>query len=174
MSDEIEALIQAEKWKEARRLIKKSLRSEPQSHWLMTRLGLTYYEEHEYKTALAYEEAAMKLAPQCPLVLWDYAGTLDMLGREKEAIAIYRKIIKRGLQSLAFDDCGEGIARARGLLADCLYRMAKCYLSIGKPLQAVNYFQQHLSQRGPGCQSIYPIANVRKELKALLVKQSAR
>jgi len=80
-------------------------------HWLLTRLGLTYYEEHNYKKALFYETQALRLAPKCPLVLWDYAGTLEMLGRDKEAIAIYRKLVKRGVDKIAYGECGEGRAR---------------------------------------------------------------
>src|SRR5687768_1235920 len=101
MSKEIEKLIDAEDWKAARKLIHAALRKEPDSHWLLTRLGLTHYEERNYRKALLYDTQALELAPNCPLVLWDYAGTLDMLGRNKEAIAIYRKLIKRGVDKIA-------------------------------------------------------------------------
>jgi hypothetical protein len=42
MSKEIETLIEMEDWKGARQLIRVALRKEPDSHWLLTRLGLTY------------------------------------------------------------------------------------------------------------------------------------
>lgn len=168
MSDEIEALIQAENWPEARRLIESALRGEPDSHWLITRLALTYYEEFEYETALKYEEQALQLAPRCPLVLWGYAGALHMLSREKEAIEVFHQIINRRLDSLAFDDCGEGLFWARGLIADCHYRLAKCYRSLGNKSEAISHYEKHLSQRGSGCGSIYSKKMVRKELKELL------
>ena len=40
--------------------------------------------ESDYQEALRWVEKAREIAPDCPLVLWDYAGTLDMLGRERE------------------------------------------------------------------------------------------
>jgi hypothetical protein len=51
-SDKIEALIEADNWKGARKAIIAALRTQPESHWLFSRLALTYYEEFEYKKAL--------------------------------------------------------------------------------------------------------------------------
>lgn len=96
MSKEIEKRIESENWRGARKLIRAALREEPNNHWLVTRLGLTYHEERKYKKALVYEERALALATHCPLVLWDYAGTLDMLGQTKPAINIYQKLASIG------------------------------------------------------------------------------
>jgi tetratricopeptide (TPR) repeat protein len=165
MSRAIEAAIKRKDWKGARRLIRADLRRNPDSHWLLTRLSLTYYEEYDYKRALVIGRQAYKLMPKCPLVLWDLAGTLSMLGRQQEAITIYRGLIRRGLESIAFGRCGEGKAWARGLVADCWYSLADCErrLRHPKPTRAIKCYKQHLAMRGPGCRSIYPIRQVRKE-----------
>jgi tetratricopeptide (TPR) repeat protein len=168
MPDAIEERIAADDWEAARLLIQAQLDLKPQDpHWLLTRLGLTYFEQRNYQRALEYEEHAFALAPDCPLVLWDYAGALEMLDRTQEAIALYQRIIERGIESLAFGQCGEGRARARGLYADSLYRMSHCYNTLGDKVRAADLLQSHLEQRGPGCHSIYPIASVRRELKTL-------
>jgi len=173
MSKEIEELIDAENWKGARQLIRAALRKEPDSHWLLTRLGLTYYEEGNYEKALFYEAQALRLAPRCPLVLWDYAGTLDMLGQNRKAIAIYRKLIKRGVDKIANGECGEGMAWARGLVADCLYRIAKCYEKLGEQKKALSYYVRHLERRGPGSRSIYPIGEVKRVVRELGSRKGA-
>jgi len=173
MSKEIEELIDAENWKGARQLIRAALRKEPDSHWLLTRLGLTCYEEHNYEKALFYEAQALRLAPRCPLVLWDYAGTLDMLGQNRKAIAIYRKLIKRGVDKIANGECGEGMAWARGLVADCLYRIAKCYEKLGEQKKALSYYVRHLERRGPGSRSIYPIGEVKRVVRELGSRKGA-
>jgi len=54
VSKEIEKHIESGNWQGARKLIRAALRTEPNSHWLITRLGLTYYEERKYKKALVY------------------------------------------------------------------------------------------------------------------------
>jgi hypothetical protein len=77
MSKAIEAAIRTEKWERVRQLIRAELKEEPDSHWLLTRLSLTYYEEQAYRKSLSYSRKALKLAPRCPRALWDYAGCLQ-------------------------------------------------------------------------------------------------
>jgi len=168
MSKAIERAIETEDWPRAGTLIRSALKCEPDNHWLLTRLGLTYYERRQYERALLYSEKAFALAPQCPLVLWDYAGCLDMLDRTQEALSMYRWLVRRGVERLAHGECGEGIAWARGLVADCYYRIAHCHRVLGDRTRAVASYRQHLALRGPGCRSIYSIAEVRKELQSLL------
>lgn len=170
MSKEIEDAIDLENWEEARTLIRNELKRYPRNHWLITRLGLTYYEQRQYKRSLHYSEKALSLAPNCPLVLWDYAGCLDMLDRTKEAISVYKRIIKKGINNIAHGECGEGNVRARRLVADCHYRLARCYLDIDQSKEAIREFKHHLSLRGSGCRSIYNIKEIREELQNLKIK----
>lgn len=162
--------IDAEDWPKARELIRSALKRTPDDHWLLTRLGLTYYEQRQYKRALQYVKKAMALSPKCPLVLWDYAGCLHMLDRHEEAITAYKQITSRGIDRVATEDCGEGHAWARGLVADCYYRTAQCHRERGDTKGAAAAYRRHLSLRGSGCRSIYPIADVRKELETLKQK----
>ena len=127
VSDKIEVLIEADNWKGTRKEITVALRSEPESHWLLSRLAL--------------------------------------IGREREALKIYKRLIDRGAQSIAYGECGEGLARARGLVADSYFRMATCLEALGKKTAAMEAFERHLDLRGPGCQSIYPLNVLRQELK---------
>lgn len=158
----LESAIAEGKWSKARGLIKRFLKSEPKNHWLLTRLGLTYYEQFDYPQALSLEKEALSLKPDCPLVQWDYAGTLQMLDRPREAIKMYDRILRRDVESLAYDECGEGRARARGLRADSLYRAAQCYELLGDRKKAAALIDLALAERGPGCQSIHPISQLRK------------
>lgn len=92
-----------EDWPAARRAV----RSSPNDHWLLTlRPGR---------------------GPNCPLPLWDYAGSLEMLDQTDAALKVYLLLAGRGIQQIAFGDWGEGLAWARGQIADCHYRMAHCY-----------------------------------------------
>jgi tetratricopeptide (TPR) repeat protein len=162
MSNQIERAISDENWTEARRLIQAELVKTPDSHWLITRLGLTYYEERRYEEALELATQALALAPECPLALWDYAGALEMLGRPAEALAVYQRLVERGVDAVAHGDCGEGRAWARGLIADCHYRMSGCWRALGNSEQAERELSLHLNLRGPGCRSIYPLRSLRR------------
>ena len=108
---------------EARTLIEKELVRDPESHWLLARLSTTFYEERQYEQALRQIERAYRLAPDCPLVLWDYAGTLDAVGRTAEAIELYGRLLGKGVEAVAYEECGEGISWAIALLTDCCFRL---------------------------------------------------
>lgn len=164
---QIDATLEADDWAKARELLLQELKRAPDDHWLLTRLSTTYYEERKYSQALKLSERAVQLAPQCPLALWDYAGALDMLGREPEAIGIWRRIIERGAAALAKDECGEGIRWARSLVNDARYRIALALRDVGKSAAALQQLDEHLAHRSPGCSSIYPLAEVRVIREAL-------
>jgi tetratricopeptide (TPR) repeat protein len=157
MLRKIEKLIDRDDWPKARKAILAALKRFPDDHWLLTRLGLTYYEQRNYNKALEIEEKAYKLTPNCPLVRWDYAGSLQALERHKEAIKIYRRIVANGVDKIAYGECGEGKAWARGLIADCHYRLSMSYQALGQEVLSLRAFAKHLDLRGPGCHSIYPL-----------------
>lgn len=135
--------------------LRRRLKREPKHHWLLTRLSSVLYERHRYALALKYAEKAFEQAPACPLVLWDYAGALQMRGRHLEALDLYARIVTRGVHRIATGECGEGRAWARGLVADSHYRASVSLAAIGNREASLSAFEQCLDQRGPGCRSIY-------------------
>lgn len=161
---DIETLIRAGRWLDARRKIQRELRADPENHWLVGRLSLTYYERRQYADALRYSTRAVQLAPRCPLAQWDLAGTLQMLGRHEESAAIYRRLIRRGVNRIASGTCGEGVPRARGLVADCHFRLAGCLQSLGRQSLAQRHYAKHIGMRGPGCLSVYSLRQVRTRM----------
>jgi len=163
----IEKAIARDEWVRARRLIRAALACEPNSHWLLSRLALTYYEQRQYRRALNYEIKALQIEPYCPMAIWGYAGTLDMLERDKEALEIYGWLISWGEDELAYGKCGEGIQRARSLIADCFYRIACILEALGQHKKALLFYQEHLSRRTRGTRSIYPLKTVKANMKAL-------
>lgn len=163
----IEAAIEREDWLKARRLIREGLRRKPGDHWLLARLALTYYEQRQYRRALHYDVKALNVEPYCPLAVWGYAGTLDMLERRKEALQVFRWLISWGEDRLAYGQCGEGIQRALSLIADCFYRIAKIYEQTGQRKKAITAYKAHLGKRNTATRSIYPLKQVRNSLKTL-------
>jgi len=169
----IEKAIARDEWVRARRLIRAALACEPNSHWLLSRLALTYYEQRQYRRALNYEIKALQIEPYCPMAIWGYAGTLDMLERDKEALEIYGWLISWGEDELAYGKCGEGIQRARSLIADCFYRIACILEALGQHKKALLFYQEHLSRRNRGTRSIYPLKEVKANMKALQERAKA-
>lgn len=164
-SDPIGRAFAAESWHEARELIVERLLSEPSSHWLLTRLATTYYETYDYAQALEIAKRAERIAPTCPLVLWDVAGALDMLERYEEAIQIYQRLVDLGIDELSAGECSEGRARGRGLHADALYRLGLSRAKNNQVPEAKVAFERSLAERGPGCRSIYRLADLKRALR---------
>jgi tetratricopeptide (TPR) repeat protein len=165
--DRLERYLKDEEWEKARRIIKGMLAQSPQDHWLLASLAHTHYEQYEYARALAILQKARKIAPRCPLVLWYFAGALDMLGREKEAIAIWKGLLKRGLENIAFGECGEGLRRAELYLNDARYRIGCSYADLGMKALAARYLNDHLKHRRRGLRSEYSLRQVRRKLRTL-------
>jgi tetratricopeptide (TPR) repeat protein len=172
-AEAIEKAIAREDWMRARRLIRAALSHKAKDHWLLSRLALTYYEQRQYRRALNYELKALQIEPYCPLAIWGYAGELHMLERRKEALAIYRWLISWGEDELAYGSCGEGIQRARSLIADCFYRIARIQERMGQRKRALQSYKEHLSRRTRGTRSIYPLKAVKANMKALQERAKA-
>jgi tetratricopeptide (TPR) repeat protein len=168
VSKVIEEHYREERWAKARNLILRELKSDPNDHWYLTRLSGTYYEEHKYKKARQASDRAVKLAPHCPLVLWDRAGIVEMSGQPIQAIAIWKRLLKRGTKSVAFGTCGEGLTWAKSLLNDCRYRIANTYRRINKAKLARIYYKAYISHRDKGVLSIYSKRAVKKQFASLL------
>jgi tetratricopeptide (TPR) repeat protein len=157
-------LLRQKKWEEMRQLALEWLQEEPTSHWLLAQISQAYYEERNYLEALEYSKRALDIQPSCPLALWDYAGALDMLERNDEALAVYRRLMRRGAARIAHGRCGEGIRWARSLVNDCRYRVGLIYGRVGEARTARSYIRRHLSGRGRNTPSIYSLKEVTAHL----------
>ncbi len=162
----VERLIAAERWREARASLRRLLADQPDDHWLLARLALTYYEQGAYRRALEIESRAARIAPSCPLVLWDLAGSHQMLGHHKVAADLYRRLLRRGVGRLASGRCGEGVRWARGLVADSWYRLGRSHEALHEPRRAKRAYRRALMLR-PGGASIYAASEIRARLRAL-------
>ena len=160
----IESLMASKNWAAAEKQIRLALRTEPDRHWLWERLAAACYEQRRYEEALGYAEKALEIMPGCSLVLWDKAGALHMLGRLNEAIDLFRKLLRKGVEGIAHEPCSEGRAWTRALVSDTYYVLGLCYVSTHERIKAIRAIRKSLDLRGPGVPSLYPIAMVRDTL----------
>lgn len=164
---QIEKLLEAKRWKSARSLLHEELVFDPTSHWLWMHLGLTYYEDKEYETALVCSKRAVELEPRCPLALWHYAGSLYMTDQESAALAIWNLLLAMDLAEVADGDCGEGMDMAMRLLNDVHFRIGRYYQWKGEPELARLSFEKYLHNRAHGVASSYDERQVNKYLAEL-------
>ncbi|TAH20126.1 MAG: hypothetical protein EAZ08_06960 [Cytophagales bacterium] len=162
----IDQYLAQQKYMQARAVLKRNWKKEPDNVWLMARISTTYYEEKKYKAAMDWAEKAYLLCPQDPLVIWDYAGALDMLGQTEQAIALYHRILAMSYQQIGLEYTGEGIRWAKSLLNDCRYRIALAYSDLGKDAIALKFMREHQIHRVKGLPSLYSS----KEVKQFIAK----
>lgn len=168
---QIERLIAQGEWSAAQKVIEKQLAKEPDDHWLWSRLSAVKYEQRNYEGALADAEKALAIVPDCPLALWDYAGALDLLDRPREALAVYRELLRRGDEQMETpdedaDECWEGKEWTAALLTDCAYRAAGCLAKRGDSVAAEDMYRIFLAlvEEAPG---IYTRKEARARLRRL-------
>jgi tetratricopeptide (TPR) repeat protein len=167
LSLQINELFQQEKWLEARKLLEAGRERDPQNHWLLTQLGVTFYEQFEYEAARGIFLDSLKILKDCPLTLWNYAGTLDALGKHDEALPIYAWLIQSN-RTAQEDPCWESAEWTARLKADCAYRVGVCFRHLGKKEEAENWLLQYVDLLFRGIEGTYSIADVRSEYQNIL------
>ncbi len=174
LSQQINRLFAKEDWKAARKIIERELkRTSPaqDNHWLLSRLGTTYYEEKDYETALECILKAHDVDPKCLLVRWNLANVLYALELTKDSIIEFTKIIHdvgtKTIADLEPDFHGEGPEWINSLVADCIFRLATCYQKLERPDMAVELFGTYIECRKLGFGSIYGVGDALDRLLKL-------
>jgi tetratricopeptide (TPR) repeat protein len=147
-------------------LLEKEREKDPENHWLVTQLGVTFYEQRRYEDAVELFLASRQIVPDCPLTLWNLAGTLDSLGKRKEAIRIYNWLLQ-DKTSPEDDSCWESKEWAAALKADCVYRLGVCLEHLGKKQKAEQCYREYLNILLIGIQGTYSVDDVTKQIRRL-------
>ncbi|HTK73881.1 MAG TPA: tetratricopeptide repeat protein [Gemmataceae bacterium] len=153
-------------WERARKLLRAELAKEPDNHWLWTQLGVTFYEQRRYREALPLFLRSRKIVPDCPLTLWNLAGTLDALGKRAQAARIYTWLLQSEI-SPKEDPCWENNEWAEALKADCLYRLGVIRERRGRRQEAEKCYRQYLDLLLLGVNGSYTPEDVTRRIRAL-------
>ncbi len=159
-------LFQRDKWKEARELLERERASDPDNHWLLTQLGVTFYEQRRYKEALPLFLASREIVSDCPLTLWNLAGTLDALGKHGQAIKTYTWLLESKKTS-DDDPCWESNEWTESLKTDCVYRLALCFQKQSKKETADRWFRQYVDLLLSGIDGSYSIDDAMQHIRGL-------
>jgi len=159
--DEIETLLAEGAWEQARTHIESALLNAPDNHWLLTQLGVTYYEQHRYRESLEPFLKSLKIVRDCPLTLWNLAGAVDALGNSKTAIQIYTWLLK-SKKSAADDPCWEGPEWTASLKTDCVYRLGLSFHRLENWSSSKECFHHYINLILAGMHGTYSIQEAAK------------
>ncbi len=160
----IERLLEKEDWTEARKLLQEELVSQPENHWLLTQVGVTLYEQRKYRQALKWFHESLQVVADCPLTLWNLAGTLDALGKPAAAIPIYTWLLtsKKTTQD---DFCWETEEWSQDLKTDCLYRLGLCFEHSGIADSAEHCYREYINLLLIGMNGSYPLEEAAQKVQ---------
>jgi tetratricopeptide (TPR) repeat protein len=159
-----EALLWSNQYRKARDVYRAMLTESPDDHWLLTRIASTYYEERRYKLALRWSDRALKIMPECPLVLWNRADIQYMLGQDEDARQIWMRLIRGGVRAVLRNNCNEGVRWSRALIADCMADLGRSYADQSRYEEARKYFLASLKERRPGDPVVWSAKDVHRYL----------
>lgn len=167
-SKKIDGLFDDDKWREARRLLEEERGKKPESHWVVTQLAVTFYEERQYRNALKLLLCSVNLKSECPLTLWNLAGTLDALGRSKDAQTILEWLLT-SKRSAEDDPCWESKQWTELLKADCLFRIGDTLRHQGDMEAAEKWYRKYLELLLDGVKGSYSIEEVGGAIQQLRI-----
>ncbi len=166
-NDLVNDFIMKEEWGMAKEILEKELDKNPEDHWIITQLSEVFYEMRNYDKALELSTKAIELAPECPLTMNDHALHLYIHEKDKEAIAIWDKMLKKGVEKIAYAECGEGLRNTKSMLNDVRMRMGLSYFETGQKRKSLFYLNQHLNNRQRGLYSNFTKREVEKKIKEI-------
>jgi tetratricopeptide (TPR) repeat protein len=166
LSSKINDLFRQCKWEEARKILQLERERDPRSHWVLTQLGVTFYEQLRYEDALKIFLASLNILGDCPLTLWNLAGTLDSLGKHAGAMQIYTWLLQ-SKKTADEDPCWESKEWTDALKTDCVYRMGVCFRHLGKKQEAEHCFRQYVNLLLTGIEGTYSIEDVGEQIQKL-------
>lgn len=166
LNDQIDDYFRREEWEKARRLLEREWEKDPDNHWLLTQLGVTYYEQQRYEEALPFFQASLRIVRDCPLTLWNLAGTLNALGKNAPAIRLYTGLLQTK-KSPEEDPCWESKDWTDALKADCVYRLGVCFQDLGKKRKAEHCYRQYLNLLSIGINGLYTLEDVQRKVRDL-------
>jgi tetratricopeptide (TPR) repeat protein len=133
-------------------------------HESLIRRGLESHEARRYAAALPYFGRALRLAPGCPVAVYNRANSLYMLGRDAEAEPLLRWLVAAPAAQLRAV-CP--VCRPRSLKLDALYLLFLVLIyGRGFSAEAFGYADRHLWLRRRGVLSVWSARDVRAEVAA--------
>jgi hypothetical protein len=160
----LESLLQKGAWEPARKRIEQELKRQPDNHWLLTQLGVTFYEQGRYRESLPPLLDSLAIVPDCPLTLWNVAGALDAIGKPEIAASIYTWLL--GSKKTADDDsCWESDDWTDSLKADCVYRVGVCFQHMKRWETAEHCFRKYIDLMLAGMNGTYTIEEAARHIQ---------
>jgi len=109
----------------------------------------------DFDMALSYAKKAYRVNPNSPLVLWDYAGALIMLKKEKKAIELLKRIQQMSDDLTMYGFTDPDTKWMQSLKNDSNFLIGEAYYTICEDILANEFLTNYLSNRTKSMKSIF-------------------
>ena len=158
-------------WVEAKNVLLKWLEENPNSTYIQGQIAYILWEMKHFDKAFTFSSKAIALDHIEPLNLWIHSLILENLGFINQAFNIWDFLLDRPANVIGEIDCGEGEDWAKGLQADCLYKMSAYCLKLDELDECSTYLRMLKNRIKKGAFSIFndeEIKELSNDLKAKL------
>ncbi len=138
----------------------------PKDYWLLTRLSEEYYHQNKISKALDTSQKAKKMAPDHPLVLWDYGCALEALHRYREAILVYKKIVHLNSKNHFSTITDISKKSIRKIPVDSCFTLSLCYEQLGNLEESIFWMRKYIRLKG-NLKCIWSVRTAKKKLRSL-------
>ncbi|MDR1005546.1 MAG: hypothetical protein LBL74_01595 [Bacteroidales bacterium] len=165
VTDEVQNFIDNDEWDKAEKLLLKNTTLFPDEWWLFAKLSQANKGKRDYEKAYEYAKKAMEINPHDHICMHEYADALLRRDETEEGIKLIKKILKKGLNELAYGKYGDGLMYAKATINDCTALLGYAYFDLKDNKKAKYYFRKHLRNRRRGIYSDFSKMQINKALK---------
>jgi len=162
----IERAFSQRNWTKVISLAQKELRRQPNDIWLLSTLQGGYLEKGEDKKALQIAKKIYNISPSV-LNTVNYATALAVDEQYREAISLYKKLLRRNVYNITSDLDAGGMNRAKGIKNNCRLMIGECYAALGKRSLAIKWLQECLNNHKLVFSREYKKSEIQQLLKEL-------
>jgi tetratricopeptide (TPR) repeat protein len=155
-------------WDSERKVMQRFLKRKPNDSYVLRKLANTYYEQGRFSEAEKVLSRAYRLANKNALNIWAYAIVLENLNRTKEAIRLFKTILRMSSKSIFSKiDTDEDETIGEELKMDSMYCLGECYLDLGQRTEARRWLKSFIAKRIKGSPSQFKISQAKRKLASI-------
>ncbi len=145
----------------------------PGEYYLHSLLSDICFKMGKKEECLQEAEKSMKqLGTIDNIVVFRYANALTLNEKYEQAMEQYKRIERKTINDIAYDEHGEGIRYAKSIKNDTLFMKGICLYYLGKRAQASRYIRRHIRNRARGISSLITKKKAEKWLRLIAVNSN--
>lgn len=165
VANEVYTCYDNNEWDKAESILLDNLKLFPNEWWILTCLSQVNKSKRNYKIAYDYAKQAFEINSEDHICIYEYAESLLRNDETEKAISLLRKILRKGLNKIAYGRYGDGLMLGKSKINDSVALLGYAYFDLKDNKKARYYFRRHLKNRRRGIYSNFTKKQIEKALE---------